>query len=50
MVRVVRMKLVSWRDHKAVMNQEKTGEVVADEMSQEVSSRDEVKHIATNDQ
>jgi len=39
MVRVVRMRLVSWHEHKAVMNQEKTDEEVADEISQEVNRR-----------
>jgi len=44
MVRVVRMKLGGWRDHKEVMNQnqEQTDDVVTDEMSREVDSRDEV--------
>jgi len=32
------------------MSQEETGEVVADETSQEVDSRDEVMHIEKNDQ
>jgi len=49
-VRVVRMKRVSWGDHKAVMSQEETGKVVAHEMSQEVDSRDEAMHIEKSDQ
>ena len=37
-------------DDKEVMNQEETSEVAADEMSQEVDSRDEVMHIEKSDQ
>jgi len=46
----MRMKQVNWCDHKAVMSQEETGEVVADEMSQEVDPRNEVMHIEKSDQ
>ena len=42
---MVRMKLVSWRDQKEMMNHEETDEVVADEKSQEVDFRYEVMHI-----
>ena len=48
MVRGVRMRLVSWYDHEEVMNQEETDEV-ADEMSLEVDSRDEMMRMEKSD-
>jgi len=36
------MKLVRWNEHEEVMNHEEANEDMADEMSQEVDSRDEV--------
>jgi len=47
---MVTMKLVSCHDQKEVMNQDETDEVVANEKSQEVDSRDEVMHIEKSDQ
>jgi len=47
----LRMTLqVSWRNREAVMSQEETGEIVADEISQELDSRDELMHIETSNQ
>jgi len=43
------MKLVSRRGQKMI-NQEDTDEVVADEKSQKVNSKDEVMHIEKSDQ
>jgi len=49
MVRVMMMKLMSWDDQEEEMDEE-TDEVVADEKSQEVDSRDEMLNIKKSDQ
>ena len=49
MVKGVSMRLVRWNDHEEVMNQEETDEDMADEMSHEVDSKDEVMHSEKSD-
>ena len=49
MVKVVRMRVVSSNDDEEVMNQEETDEDMADEMTQEVDSRDVVMRSEKSD-